>query len=126
MNKIFKILSLCLARWRYPFSTPEDIAADIGLNITNKLSFNEFIACLTNPSYQPAKILKFMPRHDAEELFQGALRKERFQHNSLFSYYFHEGWMEFVLQFDQESRLRRLYIVHKDLKQKVEIPISKL
>lgn len=124
MKRFYRSLSHLFIRMRYPFSTPEDVASDIGLNISNRLSFEEFIRCLTNPLYKPSKILKFMPREIAEDLFQAALRKEKFRHNSLFSYYFNGGWMEFMLQFDEQSRLRRLYIVHKDLKQKYEIPIS--
>jgi hypothetical protein len=124
MYKILKSLSHLLVRLRYPFSTPEEIASDIGLNITNQCSFAEFMACLTNPSHKPTKILKFMPRERAEDLFQTALKKERFSYNTLFSYYFKGGWIEFILQFDEKSRLRRLYILHKDLKQKYEIPIS--
>jgi hypothetical protein len=68
-----------------------------------------------------------MPREEAEAAFQTALRKEKFLHNSLFSYYFNEGWMEFVLQFDEHSRLRRIYIQHKKITQEegIEIPLSK-
>jgi hypothetical protein len=124
IGKFFNSFSHFFIRYRYPCSTPEEVASDLGLNLTNKLSFAEFIAYLTNPEHKPAKILKFMPRERAENLFQKARRKEKFRHNSLFSYYFNEGWMEFILQFDDQSRLRRLYILHKDLKQKYEIPIS--
>ncbi|MBA3723142.1 MAG: hypothetical protein H0W88_12180 [Parachlamydiaceae bacterium] len=111
-------------RFRYPFSTPEDVAHDLGLDISNFLTFREFINCLTHPQSKPAKLIKFMPRKQAEQLFKTALRKEHFQQNSLFSYRFNGGWMEFKLQFDDQSRLRRIYLQHKDLKQKHEIPIS--
>lgn len=103
---------------------PEDVAADLGLDISNALTFKEFIRCLTDPIHRPRKLIRFMPRDQAEEIFHYALRKERFQQNSLFSYHFKGGWMEFILQFDEQSRLRRLYIRHKDLKQKHEIGIS--
>ncbi|WP_068468214.1 hypothetical protein [Candidatus Protochlamydia phocaeensis] len=111
-------------RLRYPVSMPEDVAADLGLNISNALSFKEFIKCLTNPCLRPTKLMRFMPREEAESIFQAALRKERFKQNSLFSYHFNGGWMEFMLQFDEQSRLRRIYIQHKDLEQKYEISIS--
>ena len=65
-----------------------------------------------------------MPREQAEETFRLAKRKEKFKQNSLFSYHFKRGWIEFNLQFDEQSRLRRLYICHKDLKRKHEISIS--
>lgn len=113
-----------LTRLRYPISLPEEVAADLGLTISNTLTFEEFITCLTNPSHPPTKLMRFMPRDEADRLFQTALRKELFKQNSLFSYHFNGGWMEFILQFDEQSRLRRLYIQHKDLKQKYEIPIS--
>lgn len=120
----FDFLFRLLTRFRYPVSTPEDVATDLGVNVNNHLTFEEFINCLTNPLCRPTKLIRFMPRDQAESLFQAALRKEKFNQNSLFSYYFNGGWMEFMLQFDGQSRLRRLYIRHKDLKQKYEIPIS--
>lgn len=122
--KILKPFFRLFVRFRYPVSMPEDVAADLGLNISNSLSFQEFIHCLTDPCHRPTKLTRFMPRDQAEDIFRLALRKERFQQNSLFSYHFKNGWMEFILQFDEQSRLRRLYIRHKDLKQKHEIGIS--
>jgi hypothetical protein len=66
-----------------------------------------------------------MPRKDAEAAFQRARRKEHFCRNSLFSYYFHEGWLEFCLHFDEKNRLRRIYLQHKRLESElgVEIPL---
>lgn len=119
----FKPFQRLFVRFRYPVSMPEDVASDLGLNISNYLTFQEFIELLTNPNTKPSKLSRYMPRHEAECIFQSALRKERFKHDSLFSYYFNGGWMEFVLQFDEQSRLRRLYINHKDMKQKYEIPM---
>jgi len=124
MNEFYKLFSLFFIRLRYPFSTPEDVGSDFGLNLTNQLSFQEFINCLTNPSNHPTKISKFMPRDTVENLFHEARHKEVFRHNTLISYYFNEGWMEFLLYFDENSKLRRVYICHKELKQKIEIPIS--
>ncbi len=124
MKSLLKPFFYFFIRLRYPVSLPEDVATDLGLNISNSLTFQEFINYLTDPHHRPSKLTRFMPRHQAEDMFRYALRKEKFQQNSLFSYYFKGGWMEFVLQFDEQSRLRRLYIRHKDLKQKHEIPIS--
>jgi hypothetical protein len=122
--KLFERLFHFFIRIRYPFSTPDDVAQDLGLNISRYLTFPEFIHSLINLNSPPSKLRRFMPREQAEQVFQSALRKEKFKQNSLFFYYFNGGWMEFMLQFDEESRLRRLYIRHKDLKQKYEIPIS--
>lgn len=102
---------------------PEDVASDLGLEITNSMNFKEFINYLIDPSHRPAKLNRFMPRESAEEIFSRAIRKEKFKQNSLFSYHFKGGWVEFILLFDEQSRLRRLYIRHKDLKQKHEIII---
>ncbi len=124
MKLLTQPLTRLLTRFRYPVSLPEEVAADLGLNISNALTFEEFITSLTNPSHRPTKLMRFMPRAQADGMFQTALRKELFKQNSLFSYHFNGGWMEFMLQFDEQSRLRRLYIQHKDLKQKYEIPIS--
>lgn len=122
--KVFRPLFHLFVRFRYPVSMPEDVASDLGLEITNSLNFKEFMRCLTDPRHRPTKLSRFMPREQAEDIFRLAKRKERFQQNSLFSYHFKGGWMEFILQFDEQSRLRRLYIRHKDLKQKHEISIS--
>ena len=123
--KSLNIFRRLLVRFRYPMSMPEDVAKDLGVEISNLLTFPEFINCLTNPDFKSKKLIRFMPREQAENAFNTALRKEKFSRDSLFSYYFNGGWMEFMLSFDQNSRLRRIYIHHKDLKQKYEIPISR-
>ena len=123
----FKQLSQLLVRLRYPVSMPEDVASDLGLSINhsfnNSLNFQEFINRLIDPTFYPTKLTRFMPRQQAEEIFRLAKRKEQFKQNTLISYHFKGGWMEFNLQFDEQSRLRRLYICHKDLKMRREIPI---
>jgi hypothetical protein len=122
--KVFKPIVRLFIRLRYPVSMPEDVAADLGLELTNSLNFQEFIHCLTDPRHRPRKLTRFMPREQAEDIFRLARRKERFQQNSLFSYHFKGGWMEFMLQFDEKARLRRLYIRHKALKETHEIPMN--
>lgn len=122
--KIINMLAYLVVRLRYPVSLPEDIASDLGLDISNSMKFDQLICCLTDPHRRPSKLTRFMPRNEAEDAFRFAKRKERFAHNTLFSYHFKGGWIEFALQFDEKARLRRLYIRHKDLKHKHEIPIS--
>ena len=124
--KVLQPLLHLFTRFRYPVSLPEDVGSDLGLEMTNSLNFQEFIHRLTDPCHRPTKLARFMPREQAEDIFRLARRKEKFKQNSLFSYYFKGGWMEFILQFDEQSRLRRLYICHKTLKQKHEIPIAPL
>lgn len=111
-------------RFRYPVSLPEEVAEALGVNLSKFSSFQEFIEQLFN--CRPTRLTKFMPRKDAEKAFQNALQKDRFQQMSLFSYYFNEGWLEFVLQFDEQSRLRRLYLQHKQISQEegIEIPLN--
>lgn len=125
--KAFDHLYRFFIRFRYPVSLPEDIAHALGVETSNLLTFNEFVTQLTSSDCRPTKLTKFMPRKTVEDAFNGALRKERFNGKSIFSYYFNEGWMEFVLLFDEQSRLRRIYIQHKLIEQEegVEIPLNK-
>ncbi len=114
--ELFRVLGMLRHRIRYPVSLPEDIAFALGIPLSNHLSFQDFVKQLTCPQCRPTNLLKFMPREKAEEAFGKALRKERFATNSLFSFYFaKEGWVEFVLQFDEKSRLRRVYLQHKQI-----------
>lgn len=124
--KAFDWFFQCILRFRYPVSLPEDIATDLGICAPNFLTFEELVSKLTCPSCRPQRLSRFMPRDAAEAAFQCAQRKEKFGRNSLYSYYFHEGWLEFSLYFDEQSRLRRIYLQHKRLEaeQGVEIPLN--
>ncbi len=115
-----------MLRFRYPVSLPEEIAEALGVNVTNSSSFHDVLRILCSPSCKPQKLTRFMPREQAERAFFNACRKERFHRNSLYSYYFNEGWVEFVLQFDDQSRLRRIYIQHKEIAQDqgIELPLN--
>jgi hypothetical protein len=124
-DHIYRCFFRFFLRFRYPVSLPEDVASALGIPLSNSLTFQEFVNCLTQPNCCPTTLTKFMSREKAEEMFHTALRKEHFRHNSLFSYYFNEGWMEFMLQFDEQSRLRRIYIQHKFLEDNFELPIRK-
>lgn len=127
VDLVYRLVYRFSVRFRYPVSLPEDVAQALGINASNYLTFEEFVNQLVQPSCRPTKLTKFMPRDEAEAAFQTALRKERFKHNSLYSYYFSEGWMEFVLFFDEHSRLRRIYLQHKKISQEegVEIFLNK-
>lgn len=113
-------------RFRYPVTLPEDIAKALGINVSNHVSFDEFLGFLTNPRCSPTTLEKFMPRNKAENAFKDAQRKDCFRHNSLFSYYFAEGWVEFKLEFDSEERLRRMYILNQRIQEDrgAEIPLA--
>ncbi len=109
--QLFSSLQQMLVRFRYPVSMPQEVASSLGVQIENNIPFQSFLTkCRT---CRPSRLSKFMPRMEAERAFQGALRKERFSSSSLYSFYFNEGWLEFELQFDTNSLLRRLYVHHK-------------
>lgn len=122
--KAFDCLCRFLLRFRYPVSLPEEIAEALGVPLSNYLTYDEFVNRLACPNCRPTRLKKFMPREKAEEAFQGALRKEHFREKSLYSYYFNEGWIEFILQFDDQSRLRRIYLQHKQIEHDQGLEIS--
>lgn len=107
---LFDGLTRLLSRFRYPVSLPEDVAHDLGLYLPNTLNFKEFLCLLNAPHQRPTKLRKYMDRTLAEASFETALRKEVFRSCSLFSYYFNKGWLVFTLYFDEQSRLRRVYL----------------
>ncbi len=109
--QLFSAIQQMLVRFRYPVSMPNEVAASLGIQVENTIPFSNFLSlCQT---CRPSRLTKFMPRHEAERAFKGALRKERFSSSSLYSFYFNEGWLEFELQFDTNSLLRRIYVHHK-------------
>ena len=112
-------------RLKYPVSLPEEVAQALGIEIANSLDFEQVLSLLTSPHCTPKTLTRFMPREQAENAFQGALRKDCFPQSSLFSFYFPKGWLEFDLQFDSQSRLRRLYIHHRliSFSDGLEIPL---
>lgn len=124
--KALGLLSRFFLRMRYPVSLPEEIAEALGVSLSNCASFNEFVSYLACPSCKPTRLTKFMPREKAEEAFQNAPRREKFKQNTLISYQFNEGWVEFILQFDEQSRLRRIYLQHKQIEhdQGIEIALA--
>jgi hypothetical protein len=109
LNWLYRVL----IRFRYPVTLPEEIATDLGITVSNFVTFNEFVSQLSSLSSRPLSVKRFMPRDAAEAAFKSAQRKEKFCRNSLYSYYFLEGWVEFNLHFDEHSRLRRIYLQHK-------------
>lgn len=122
--KAFDLVYRFLLRFRYPVSLPEEVAEALGIEVSNFVSFEEFVATLTCPSCRPTRLTKYMSRDLAEQAFQTALCKERFQSNSLYSYYFNEGWLVFKLQFDEHHRLSRIYLQHKQIKHDRGIEIN--
>lgn len=112
-----------LLRFRFPCTLPSEIGDSLGVDLPRYPTFPQLIQNIS--SCNPTTLHKFMSREEAEGAFTTAQKKERFVGNSLFSYYFNEGWIEFALQFDDNSRLRRLYLNHKSIKEDegIEIPL---
>lgn len=108
--QLLESLTRLISRFRYPVSLPEDVAHDLGMHLPNTLSFHEFLLLLGSPHQRPAKLRKYMSRTIAEAMFESALKKENFRSCSLFSYYFNKGWLVFALYFDEDARLRRIYL----------------
>lgn len=111
-------------RWRYPVSTPKDLSEDLGVSLSLLLASPSLVSALTSPTLSTSRLCRYMTREMAEKRFAHAIKKEKFPQYSLFSYSFKEGWIEFLLYFDQESRLRRLYVKHKNLAQQHELLLS--
>jgi hypothetical protein len=122
--KAFDHLCRFFIRFRYPITLPEDVAEALGIHLSNYITFDQFVDMLVSPSCKPTRLKKYMPREEAEEAFEKAHSKEQFKRSSLFSFYFSEGWIEFVLEYDEQSLLRRMYLQHKNIKQERGIEIS--
>ena len=121
--KIINSLFRLIVRFRYPVTLPEDVAVALGVDISNFITFDEFIQRLTSPKCIPTRIERYMPRESAEKAFQRAQREERFHRTTLYSYFFNEGWLEFKLEFDADSRLRRLYLQHRTIAEEGRVEI---
>lgn len=118
-------LARLIARFRYPVSLPEEVTEVLGVQVSNFSSFEELIKRLIGSKCNPSTLAKYMPRKAAEAAFKRATCIEQFSEKTLVSYFFSEGWVEFILKFDDQSRLRRIYILHKSMndEQGVEIPL---
>lgn len=114
---LLKKLSRVIQRIKNPISLPEDIGRDLGIQVLyNELSFQECVDQLISKNLASKYLSRWMPREEAERLFKSAVRKEVFQDTSLFSYYIYKGWLAFKLIFDDQNRLRRVYLQHCNLK----------
>lgn len=123
--KPLEYVSRFFLRFKYPVSLPEEVAEALGIELSNQVTFDELVRQLACPACRPTRLKRFMPRDKAEAAFMRAPRREKFSNNTLCSYYFNEGWVEFILRFDEKSRLRRIYLQHKKVKgdQGIEIPL---
>lgn len=119
--RVYKKLATLFHRFRNPVSLPEDIGLDLGIQVLhNELNFQECMSRLTGSICQSKYLHKLMPRAHAEAVFKKAVHKESFKDITLFSYYVYSGWLAFKLVFDEEERLRRVYLQHKAIKDENE------
>lgn len=122
---MWKFISHFTERLRYPVSMPKEVADALGIELAHGKTVEELIRLLIDTKATPRALLKYMKREMAENRFQNAVIRERFNRRTLISYYFSQGWVEFMLQFDEEARLRRLYLYSYSAgcPQRVEIPL---
>lgn len=113
--KTWQMILRFMSRFRHHVSLPEDVSSALGIQFSNFISVSQLLRELASPRCHPTRLQRYMKRCEAEKAFQRAVRIERFSRHTLCSYYFKDGWLEFVLQFDEQGHLRRLYIHHKDL-----------
>ncbi|MCH9611247.1 MAG: hypothetical protein S4CHLAM81_01650 [Chlamydiales bacterium] len=99
-----------LSRFRYPVSLPEDLAKDLGMRLSNRVTFSQLLSALNSSDLRCSRLKRYMDRENAEKIFHSALKKESFKSSSLFSYYFNKSWLVFALYFDECDRLCRIYV----------------
>lgn len=112
------------ARFRHPVTLPEDVAETLGIKVSNFLSYHEFIKKISTSASNPQRLARLMPRNEAESAFQHATCIERFGYKTLVSYYFSEGWVGFVLDFDEHMQLKRIHLRHNEIKQEEGLEIN--
>lgn len=114
--KVVNLFFDFFVRFRYPLSLPEDVSKALGVPLSNRLTFPEFVSQLVAPALKPTTLKKFMQREKAEEVFCDAPCTERFSQSTLVTYYFKGGPLQFILKFKDEQ-LRRVCLLHKDIPQ---------
>lgn len=125
MLMLWSRLTKLVARIWYPVALPEDIASCFGLKVSNFLSLEDLLRVLKKSQSYASFLSRYMPRDIAESVFRRATSIESFGEKTIVSYYFRGGWMEYVLQFDKEDRLRRVYLCHRAIESEgVEIALT--
>jgi hypothetical protein len=125
-STIYQALMKFLARIWYPVALPEDLAEVFEIEISNFVPYPKLLETISGCQLHSHRLAKYMPRKLAESVFRHATCVETFKDKSIASYYFHEGWIEFVLYFDQDGALRRIYLLHKEIPNEmgVELPLN--
>jgi hypothetical protein len=112
---MLELMKSLIIRFRYPVSIPQDVADALGVHITNRYSAQELVDTLMNQDLKPTRLARLMPRIIAEDVFKAAL-KEKFHLKTICSFYLNNVRLVFILEFDHDSQLRRVYMNHKEIK----------
>jgi hypothetical protein len=126
INRFVDLFKHSVVRLRYPFSMPEEIGLDLGLDVTNSTDFDSLLKFLRSSSCYPRNLRRYMKKDEAEALFSHAFRSDHFREKSIHCYYFKQGWVEFELVYDNADRLRRIILQSRDISadEGVEIKLS--
>ncbi len=113
-------------RLRYPLSSPLDVIEALGIDVRETLSFKAFLRELTDHSLHSPYLHRLMPREEAEVIFDRAIAKDSYRHDTFFSYILDAQWLEVQLIYDHQDRLRRVYLHHKHFIQPIEVCVNPL
>lgn len=111
----FTKITRALAHFRHPLSLPEDIGYALSFQVSNFISVHQLLEIIIDEHFLVKNLSRFMPREQAELFFHKAITKDYFLDRSIFSFSFQNELVEFVLEFDSLSRLRRLYLRHPSI-----------
>lgn len=111
----FTKISKAFAHFRHPISLPEDVGHALSFQVSNFISVHQLLEIIIDDQFFVKNLSRFMPREQAELFFYKATTKDYFLDRSIFSFSFQNELVEFVLEFDAMSRLRRLYLRHPSI-----------
>jgi hypothetical protein len=114
--KIFKFVLKFFVDNQVDHLLPDELLKTLGLDLEGKSSIEDFVEKLNHSKSLHVKLKKFMTRREVENTFLSAEKKEHFSRHSLYSYYFSKGWLGFFVSFDQDLKLRRVYLQYKSLR----------
>jgi hypothetical protein len=95
---------------------PDELLKTLGLDLKGNSSIEDLLEKLNHSKSLHIKLKKFMTKREVENAFISAEKKEHFSRHSLYSYYFSKGWVGFFVSFDQDLKLRRVYLQYKSLR----------
>jgi hypothetical protein len=122
-KNILNLFSYAKTRYYYPYTLPSQIGVALGIELADSISYPEFLLVLSQlPT--PPKLARYMCRATAEKAFRHATRCERYDNTTRYFFRFAEGWVEFELLFDENNKLRRLFLHHRSIQNQDRIEIT--